>query len=313
MRVFWAAISGLMLCVSAFAQHSSFNLTDLGWLAGCWQSRDDTKRQVVHEQWMKPAGGIMLGSGLTVESDKAVDLEVMRIEQSGSDVIFYARPRANRDETAFRMVRSGANEAIFENKQHDFPQRVIYRRDGDNLVARIEGARNGRLVGVDFPMVPMKCRDERTSAAVVSHCSGRNELLPAEISDLLKAHNSVRAANGLSPLSWDCELADAAQEWADRGVFEHRFGAKYGQSLYVSTTSTAKAITAVQQWMLEKPFWDNSTGTCATGKVCTHYTQIVSRSTASIGCGINRGAAGNWRVLLVCNYHPGAMSSGPAF
>ena len=30
--------------------------------------------------------------------------------------------------------------AVFENLAHDFPQRVIYRRCGEDLCARIEGA-----------------------------------------------------------------------------------------------------------------------------------------------------------------------------
>ena len=34
---------------------------------------------------------------------------------------------------------------IFENLEHDFPQRIIYRREGDRLIARIEGEVNGTL------------------------------------------------------------------------------------------------------------------------------------------------------------------------
>ncbi|HYE87055.1 MAG TPA: DUF6265 family protein [Vicinamibacterales bacterium] len=44
---------------------------------------------------------------------------------------------------AFPLVRSGPGEAVFENPSHDFPQRVIYRREGDRLTGRIEGRSNG--------------------------------------------------------------------------------------------------------------------------------------------------------------------------
>ena len=48
----------------------------------------------------------------------------------------------------------------FENPAHDFPQRVIYRRRGsDSLIARIEGTRNGRVRGVDFPYARAACPD----------------------------------------------------------------------------------------------------------------------------------------------------------
>jgi hypothetical protein len=32
---------------------------------------------------------------------------------------------------------------VFENPEHDFPQRVIYQRKGKTLVGRIEGATSG--------------------------------------------------------------------------------------------------------------------------------------------------------------------------
>jgi hypothetical protein len=125
-------------------------------MAGCWESRDGGQR-IISEQWMQPAGGLMLGMGRTVESGKAVDFEVMRIEQNGDEVIFYARPRANKEETAFKMIKGGDGEAIFENKGHDFPQRVIYRRNGDKLLASIEGDQKGKLIVIGFPMVRAKC------------------------------------------------------------------------------------------------------------------------------------------------------------
>jgi pathogenesis-related protein 1 len=65
--------------------------------------------------------------------------------------------------------------------------------------------------------------------------------------------------------------------------------------------------------MLEKASWNNKTASCAAGKTCTHYTQIVWKKTASIGCGINRNALGKWKVLLVCNYNPAGNGPGPPF
>lgn len=310
-QVLWIIAASVVLHLPASAQR----LSDLSWLAGCWESRNETRKVIIHEQWMKPAGGMMLGSGRTLDGEKAVDFEVLRIEQNGTAVIFYARPRGSKEETAFKAVKIGPTEAIFENKQHDFPQRIIYRLDGDKLFARVEGQKNGgKNVSLDFPMVRFRC-DEGAApvAAAASACPSRNGLTPAEITDLVNAHNSVRLQNDLPSLKWDCKLAETAQEWADRGVFEHRLKRQYGESLYVSAASTTKAVSAVEAWMVEKPNWDNKTGTCAAGKLCTHYTQMVWRSTAAIGCGINRNAPGNWKVLLVCNYHPAGNTGGAAF
>src|SRR5688572_8266887 len=53
-------------------------------------------------------------------------------------------------------------------------------------------------------------------------CSGANGLSAPEIDELLAAHNRVRADHKLAPMTWDCKLAAAAQEWATRGIFAHR-------------------------------------------------------------------------------------------
>jgi hypothetical protein len=40
---------------------------------------------------------------------------------------------------------------VFENREHDFPQRVGYERTaGDELLAWIEGARQGRSRRIEF-------------------------------------------------------------------------------------------------------------------------------------------------------------------
>jgi pathogenesis-related protein 1 len=150
-------------------------------------------------------------------------------------------------------------------------------------------------------------------AKAVRGCSASNGLTQAEITEILTRHNKPRAELSLPLLAWDCKLAKAAQEWADRGVFEHHAGYSYGESLFASSNSTAKAAAAVQQWMLERSAWNNKTASCSAGKTCTHYTQIVWRKTAIIGCGINRSAPGKWKVLLVCNYDPAGNGAGPPY
>jgi pathogenesis-related protein 1 len=144
-------------------------------------------------------------------------------------------------------------------------------------------------------------------------CPGKNGLTAAEIAELVEAHNSARAEHKLPPLTWDCNLADIAQEWATRGIFEHRTNPKYGESIFVSGSAKAKADSAVGFWMQERSSWDDKSAKCAGGKVCTHYTQVMWKKTTAIGCGINRNAPGKWRVLLVCNYEPAGNRGGPPF
>ena len=106
---------------------------------------------------MKPAGTSILGMGRTVKKGKTTDWEFMRIEERADGIFFVAQPKDNAEETAFKLIRSTLNEVVFENKEHDFPQRVIYKLKGKTLTGRIEGNNNGKFVGIDFPMNRAKC------------------------------------------------------------------------------------------------------------------------------------------------------------
>ena len=157
MKKIAALIITLIFTLPAAAQSKPVKLADLGWLAGCWEASKPDKGFMLSEQWMKPNGGMMVGMGRTIQDGRAADYEFMRIEQTGDSLRFFAKPKANPDETPFDMIRFSESEVAFENPKHDFPQRVIYRRDGTNLTARIEGTKDGKTRGIDFPYSRAKC------------------------------------------------------------------------------------------------------------------------------------------------------------
>lgn len=127
----------------------------LSWLAGCWRLQTSTR--VVDEQWMAPAGGGMLGMSRTVAHGRIAEYEFVQIREEGGQLVYIAQPSAQ-PPARFTAVTVAAAEVVFENLQHDFPQRVIYRRTPDaGLHARVEGLRNGQLRGLDFPYVSVPC------------------------------------------------------------------------------------------------------------------------------------------------------------
>ena len=99
----------------------------------------------------------MIGSGRTVSGGKAVDYEFLRIVEEADGIYYVAKPTANKEETRFKLTRGSSSEAVFENPAHDFPQRVIYKREGEKLNARIEGTKDGKTRGIDFPYSRVKC------------------------------------------------------------------------------------------------------------------------------------------------------------
>lgn len=145
----------LLGAIGVMAQEQKFKLEDFAWLAGCWTG-DQTGR-ASEERWTKPKAGMMLGTGQTVKGGKTTAFEFMRIHEEKGDIFFTAKP-SGQPEASFKLVSFKDGKAVFENPQHDFPQRVIYGPGPDGaLWARIEGKMNGQERGIDYPFKRAKC------------------------------------------------------------------------------------------------------------------------------------------------------------
>jgi pathogenesis-related protein 1 len=145
-------------------------------------------------------------------------------------------------------------------------------------------------------------------------CSGKSSLSVSAVADLLNAHNRIREQFKLPKLTWNCKLADYAQQWASQGRTAHREFNMYGENIFVANLTDFNPAIAVDGWGKEQAFWDNHAGACQAGKTCTHFTQVVWKKTTQVGCGINTAMTGKFKIMLVCNYDPaGNNSTGPAF
>jgi Domain of unknown function (DUF6265) len=121
----------------------------LSWLSGCWTQ--PRANGLVEEQWMTPRGGSMLGMSRTVVGGKTAEFEFLRIAVVDGTLAYVAKP-SGQAEAAFPVKSLEDAVVVFENLSHDFPQRIIYRRNADaTITARIEGTVKGEARGHDFP------------------------------------------------------------------------------------------------------------------------------------------------------------------
>ncbi|HEV3198977.1 MAG TPA: CAP domain-containing protein [Bryobacteraceae bacterium] len=131
---------------------------------------------------------------------------------------------------------------------------------------------------------------------------GPRELSPLAV-DMLAAHNAFRKQLGLRLLMWSDSLAAAAQSWANtllkRHEFRHQSLPSYGENLFEIRGSAAKPDDVVHDWASESLDYDYRLNHCHSE--CGHYTQIVWRSTVSVGCAVARGGG---REVWVCEYSP---------
>ncbi len=134
--------------------HQQRPIDQAAFMTGCWERRSATR--LVEEQWLAPRGGVMLGMSRTVRGDSLVGYEFIRLYERGSQLVYAALPSGQAP--AEFVSTSIADAAItFANPAHDFPQRIIYRRAGDSLYARIEGESGGQVRGVDFRYGRVAC------------------------------------------------------------------------------------------------------------------------------------------------------------
>jgi hypothetical protein len=115
----------------------------LDWMAGSWAG--SARGIDAEEIWTAPRGGALLGVHRDVQEGRMSGFEFFRIQADEKGPVYWASP-GGRPATAFRLKESGPRRVVFENPEHDFPQRILYWLAEDGaLHARVEGTLKGKL------------------------------------------------------------------------------------------------------------------------------------------------------------------------
>ncbi|KAK8601781.1 hypothetical protein V6N12_051606 [Hibiscus sabdariffa] len=122
--------------------------------------------------------------------------------------------------------------------------------------------------------------------------------------DYLDAHNTARAAVGVEPITWDDTVAAYALNYANQRIadcnLEHS-GGPYGENLAWGGGDLS-GTDAVAMWVNEGADYNYDSNSCASGKVCGHYTQVVWRNSVRLGCA--KVTCNNGGTFITCNYDP---------
>lgn len=120
----------------------------LAWLEGRWSGSKDGV--TIEEHWTSPSGDALLGMNKAVKGGRMVSFESLRIAATKDGIAYLASPQGV-SPTPFKLVELADKKVVFENKEHDFPQRILYWLDETGaLHARIEGPRGGKTVSQEW-------------------------------------------------------------------------------------------------------------------------------------------------------------------
>ena len=130
-----------LLAAQAALGQSPPRVASLDWMAGTWVQ--ETPQEKVSESWLGPANGIMVAANLTARANGRRSFEFLRIAETPEGFSYYASP-GGKAPVEFKVKDLRERRVVFENAAHDFPQRILYWREDEQLVARIEGTIRGK-------------------------------------------------------------------------------------------------------------------------------------------------------------------------
>ena len=135
--------------------YSQSDFEKLSWILDKWVSTDGESTS--YEKWEKVNDSLYTGSSETVKDGETVFQEKLKLSREGNDIFYIADVKHNPAPVKFKLTSITESEAVFENPEHDFPQKIVYKQAGGNLHASIEGpGKDGKWRKVDFIMNKMR-------------------------------------------------------------------------------------------------------------------------------------------------------------
>ena len=83
--------------------------------------------------------------------------ETAQIAKDNGDLVYTTRPH-NQNEASLTLTSKTPDTLVIENPKHDFPQRIIYRREKDgSMEMRVDGKKGGIDRAALYPVVRTTC------------------------------------------------------------------------------------------------------------------------------------------------------------
>lgn len=146
------------------------SLDGLAFMSGCWRSGEGER--YFEEIYTRPTANLMLGLSIYVREGRAVGHELTRVALEDGRIVLTPYPDGERSPHGFVLTTLRENEAIFEAPEHDYPKRILYRRNPDgSRWARIDGGPQDRE-GQEWRFVAALCPGEGPGEAGPAEAAG---------------------------------------------------------------------------------------------------------------------------------------------
>lgn len=127
------------------------DLKSLEWLAGMWEGIHG--QGIYHEEWQIVNSSEMLGKAYLIKKGEILNMEILKLHIAGGNIFYTAEVSHNKSPVSFRLISDQNNIFIFENPEHDFPQKITYEKKEDgSLYAVVEAMMNDKLKKIEYSL-----------------------------------------------------------------------------------------------------------------------------------------------------------------
>lgn len=125
-------------------------INQLQWLLGTWVN--EFTPEYSKESWIQENDSTYSAYSFTrVRQDTVFAESIILQQKEGNLLMTVADAPNNENAVTFRLISADSGQFIFENKNHDFPQRIVYTNPvKDSLYAWIEGPVEGEMKKLHF-------------------------------------------------------------------------------------------------------------------------------------------------------------------
>ena len=151
----WVIISVVATFINSPKQAlKNINLDEFSWLIGQWQG--DFGGGTFTEKWEMIDENKIIGSGCFVARNDTVFREELSLLRIGNNCGYISEADDN-PPVLFTLTEKTGNKWTFENKEHDFPKKIIYSlKDDGSLFVSVEGKTFGIPVNDEYLMKKVK-------------------------------------------------------------------------------------------------------------------------------------------------------------
>jgi len=123
----------ILLLLPALACGGGSYSSELDWLAGCWVTPDHKAQEV----WVVDGERSLIGFAVSINDNKVGFYEVLSIKQDSKNKWVYNAHPSGQAGASFKAIQVSKDSVVFANPDHDYPQEIRYRREGDRLFASV--------------------------------------------------------------------------------------------------------------------------------------------------------------------------------